>query len=121
MIFIIKKKIFKKIKEFRLSYFYIWFYEESKFVIYIYLSYKMKVRIYFNFFFRVRMIYKEFIVIKFFVLWMFFLVKWFNEFDYIYFEKLFLKIKKIKIFSYYKKVDFRVSYNYRKIYFFNDY
>lgn len=121
MIFIIKKKILKKIKEFRSSYSHIRFYEKSTPVIYIHLSHKTKVRTYLNLFFRVRMTYKEPIVIKFSVLRMLFLAKWFNELDYIYFEKPFSKIIKLKTFSHHKKADFRVNYNYRKIYSSNDY
>ncbi|MGO4770939.1 ATPase [Flavobacterium sp. W22_SRS_FK3] len=47
---------------------------------------------------------------------MIFLARWFNELDYIYFEKPFSKIIKFKTFSHHKKADFRVNYNYRKIY-----
>jgi hypothetical protein len=67
------------------------------------------------------MIYKEPIVIKFSVVRMLFLAKWFKEIDYIYFEKPFSKLIKFKTFSHHKSADFRVNYNYRKIYSSNEY
>jgi len=116
MIFILKKKILKKLKEFRLNYSYVRFYDQNKPVIYINLNHRTKVRTYLNLFFRIHEVYKEPIVIKFSLLKMIFLAKWFNELDYIYFEKPFSKIKKLKTFSHHKKADFRVNYNYKKIY-----
>jgi len=114
--FLLKKKILKKIKEFRLNYSYVRFYDQNKPVIYINLNHRTKVRTYLNLFFRVHEVYKEPIVIKFSLLRMIFLAKWFNELDYIYFEKPFSKIIKFKTFNHHKKADFRVNYNYRKIY-----
>ncbi|WP_231560023.1 glycosyltransferase [Flavobacterium gilvum] len=58
---------------------------------------------------------------KFSLLRMIFLAKWFNELDYIYFEKPFSGIKKLKVFSHHKNADYRVNYNYRKIYSSDDY
>ncbi|MCI9843899.1 glycosyltransferase [Flavobacterium pectinovorum] len=121
MIFILKKKILKKIKEFRLNYSYVRFYDQNEPVIYINLNHRTKVRTYLNLFFRIHEVYKEPIVVKFSLLRMFFLAKWFNELDYIYFEKPFSKTTKLKIFSHHKKADFRVNYNYRKIYSSDDY
>nr|WP_294925824.1 ATPase [uncultured Flavobacterium sp.] len=116
MIFILKKKILKKLKEFRLNYSYVRFYDQNKPVVYINLNHRTKVRTFLNLFFRIHEVYKEPIVIKFSLLRMIFLAKWFNELEYIYFEKPFSKIKKLKTFSHHKKADFRVNYNYKKIY-----
>ena len=116
MIFILKKKVLKKIKEFRLNYSYVRFYDQNKPVIYVNLHHRTKVRTYLNLFFRIHEAYNEPIVIKFSLLRMIFLAKWFKELDYIYFEKPFSKIIKFKTFCHHKKADFRVNYNYKKIY-----
>lgn len=116
MIFIIKKKIVKKLKEFKVNYSYVRFYSDDQPVIYIDLNHRTKVRTYLNLFFRIRDVYKEPIIIKFSVLRMVFLAKWFKELDYIYFERPFSKIEKLKVFSHHEKADFKVNYNYRKIY-----
>ena len=121
MIFIIKKKILKKLKEFRLSYSYIRFYEDKEPVIYIDLNHRTKVRTYLNLFFRIRKQYNNPIVIKFSVLRMILLSKWFHELEYIYFAKPLSNINKLKVFSHSKKADFIVNYNYKKIYNSNDY
>jgi hypothetical protein len=116
MIFILKKKILKKLKEFRLNYSCVRYYNQDNPVIYVNLNHRTKVRTYLNLFFRIHEVYKEPIVIKFSLLRMIFLAKWFNELDYIYFKKPFSKITKLKTFSHHKKADFRVHYNYKKIY-----
>ncbi len=120
-IFVIKKKILKKLKEFSSTYSDVRFYNQGKPAIYLHLSHSTKVRTYLNLFFRIRMTYKEPIVIKFSLLRMLFLAKWFNQLDYIYFEKPFSKLTKFKTFSHHKKADFTVNYNYRKIYSSNKY
>lgn len=116
MIFVLKKKIQKKLKEFKLNYSYVRFYDEKRLVIYIDLAHRTKVRTYLNLFFRIKDIYQEPIVIKFSVLRMLFLAKWFKELDYIYFARPFSKVNKFKTFSHHKNADFRVSYHYKKIY-----
>ncbi|WP_163400266.1 ATPase [Flavobacterium fluviatile] len=116
MIFLLKKKILKKLKEFKSNYSYIRFYNQDKPVIYINLNHRTKVRTYLNLFFRIHNVYNEPIVIKFSLLRMIFLARWFNELDYIYFAKPFSKTIKFKTFSHHKKADFRVNYNYKKIY-----
>ena len=117
MIFVIKKKIIKKLKEFKLNYSYVRFYKEKEPVIYVNLSHRTKVRTYLNLFFRIRDVYDQPIVIKFSLLRMIFLAKWFNQLDYIYFAKPFSTFNKIKTFSHnYRKADFVVNYNYKKIY-----
>jgi hypothetical protein len=117
MIFVIKKKIIKKLKEFKLNYSYVRFYREKEPVIYVNLSHRTKVRTYLNLFFRIKAVYREPIVVKFSVLRMIFLAKWFNELDYIYFAKPFSEFNKIKTFGHnQRKDDFVVNYNYKKIY-----
>lgn len=116
MIFVIKKKILKKLKEFKLNYSYVRFYENNQPVVYIDLSHRTKVRTYLNLFFRIKDVYKEPIVVKFSVLRMIFLAKWFKELDYIYFKKPFSKINKFRTFSHHKKTDFMINYRYKKIY-----
>lgn len=121
MIFIIQKKIRKKLKEFKNNYSYVRFYKYYQPVIYINLSHRTKVRTYLNLFFRIHDVYKEPIVIKFSLLRMIFLAKWFKELDYIYFERPFFKTEKLKVFSHHKRADFTVNYNYKKIYSSDDY
>ena len=121
MIYITKKKIQKKLKEFKQNYFYVRFYNDSEPVIYINLNHRTKVRTYLNLFFRIYQVYKEPIVIKFSLLRMIFLAKWFNKLDYIYFEKPFSKITKLKVFSHHKNADFIVDFNYKKVYSSDDY
>ncbi|MFB9077326.1 ATPase [Flavobacterium procerum] len=121
MIFLLKKKILKKLKEFKESYSKVRFYKEKEPVIYIHLNHQTKVRTYLNLFFRIRSVYKEPIVIKFSVLRMIFLAKWFKNLDYIYFEVPFSNNKKAKVFSHKKNADFRINYNYKKIYSVNDF
>ncbi|KAF2333104.1 glycosyltransferase family protein [Flavobacterium daemonense] len=121
MIFVLKKKIQKKLKEFRLNYSYVRFYADDKPVIYLDLKHQTKVRTYLNLFFRIRAVYDNPIVVKFSVLRMMFLAKWFKDLDYIYFEKPFSRLNKAKIFSHNKKADFKVNYNYRKVYSTNEY
>lgn len=117
MIFVIKKKIIKKLKEFKLNYSYVRFYTDNKPVVYVNLNHRTKVRTYLNLFFRIKAVYNEPIVVKFSVLRMIFLAKWFNELDYIYFAKPFSKFNKIKTFGHnQRKADFVVNYNYKNIY-----
>lgn len=116
MILIIKKKIAKKLKEFKQNYSHVRYYNGDDAVVYLHLNHKTKVRTYLNLFFRIRAVYNEPIVIKFSVLRMIFLARWFRELDYIYFSKPFSRLKKTKVFSHNKNADFKVSYNYRKIY-----
>lgn len=121
MMFVIKKKIQKKLKEFKLNYSYVRFYNDQKPAIYVDLKHRTKVRTYLNLFFRIREAYDQPIVIKFSILRMLFLAKWFNELNYIYFEKPFSKLSKFKIFSHSKKADFAVNFNYKKVYSSDDY
>jgi hypothetical protein len=121
MVYIIKKKILKKFKEFKQNYSYIRFYEGKEPVIYLNLAHRTKVRTYLNLFFRIRAVYQEPVVIQFSVFRMLLLAKWFNELDYIYFTKPFSKITKHKTFSHNKKADFVVNYKYRKVYSADDY
>jgi glycosyltransferase involved in cell wall biosynthesis len=116
MMFVIKKKIQKKLKEFKLNYSYVRFYNDQKPVIYLDLKHRTKVRTYLNLFFRIRDVYDQPIVLKFSILRMLFLAKWFNELDYIYFEKPFFKLNKFKTFSHSKKADFAVNFKYKKVY-----
>ena len=117
MIFVIKKKIIKKLKEFKLNYSYVRFYKDKEPVIYVNLYHRTKVRTYLNLFFRIRDVYDQPIVIKFSFLRMIFLAKWFNQLDYIYFAKPFSEFNKIKTFGHnQRKDDFVVNYNYKKIY-----
>ena len=116
MIFVIRKKISKKLKEFRLNYSYVRFYDDNQSVIYLDLNHRTKVRTYLNLFFRIKAEYDNPIVIKFSVLRMIFLSKWFKEFDYIYFKKPFLNVNKFKTFGHHKNADVVVNYNYKKVY-----
>lgn len=121
MMFVIKKKIQKKLKEFKLNYSYVRFYNDQQPVVYVNLKHSTKVRTYLNLFFRIRAVYDQPIVLKFSILRMLFLAKWFNELDYIYFEKPFSNLKKFKTFSHSKKADFVVNFKYRKVYSTDDY
>lgn len=121
MIYIIKKKILKKIKEFKQNYSYVRFYEGKQAVIYLNLANKTKVRTYLNLFFRIKAMYNEPVVIKFSIFRMLILAKWFKELDYIYFAKPFSRVTKLKSFSHHKNADFVVNYKYKKIYTSNDY
>ncbi|WP_343588581.1 ATPase [Flavobacterium sp.] len=116
MIFVIKKKIVKKLKEFKKNYSYVRFYNNQDPVIYLNLKHKTKVRTYLNLFFRIRAVYNEPIVIEFSLLRMVFLARWFKDLDYIYFSKPFSKLNKVKVFSHNKKADFNVNYNFKKVY-----
>lgn len=116
MIFIIKKKISKKLSEFKKNYSYVKFYDGSNPVVYVNLKHTTKVRTYLNLFFRIRDVYNEPIVIKFSVLRMIFLAKWFKDLDYIYFSKPFSRLNKLKVFSHHKSADFKISYNYKAVY-----
>lgn len=121
MFHIIKKKILKKLKEFKLNYSYVRFYNDDKSVVYINLNHRTKVRTYLNLFFRIKQVYDQPIVIKFSILKMIFLAKWFNELDYIYFAKPLVKLNKYKTFSHSKKADFWVNFKYKKVYSLNEY
>jgi hypothetical protein len=116
MIFVIKKKVVKKLKEFKENYSYVRFYNGQDPIIYLNLKHKTKVRTYLNLFFRIREVYKEPIVIEFSFLRMIFLSRWFRDLDYIYFSKPFAKLNKAKIFSHNKNADFKVNYNFKKVY-----
>ncbi|TPG40135.1 ATPase [Flavobacterium pectinovorum] len=121
MMFVIKKKIQKKLKEFKLNYSSVRFYNGQQPVVYVNLKHRTKVRTYLNLFFRIRNVYDEPIVLKFSVLRMLFLAKWFKELDYLYFEKPFSKLEKLKTFSHSKKDDFVVNFGYKKVYTTDDY
>src|SRR5688572_25098598 len=121
MIYIIKKKILKKIKEFKQNYSYVRFYEGKEAVIYLNLTYRTKVRTYLNLFFRIKAVYNEPVVMQFSIFRILILAKWFKDLDYIYFAKPFSKVTKFKTFSHHKNADFVVNYNYKRIYTSNDY
>ncbi|GAA6764449.1 hypothetical protein AAFH68_03790 [Flavobacterium sp. CGRL1] len=121
MIYIIKKKISKKLKEFKEYYSYVRFYEGDQQVVYLNVTHRTKVRTYLNLFFRIKAVYKEPIVIQFSVFRMLLLAKWFKSLDYIYFAKPFSKLDKLKTFSHHKSADFVVNYNYKKVYTTSDY
>lgn len=121
MFYIIKKKIFKKLKEFKLNYSYVRFYNDDKSVVYINLNHRTKVRTYLNLFFRIREVYDQPVIIKFSVLRMILLAKWFKELDYIYFAKPFSRVSKTCVFGHSKKADFVVNFKYKNIYSSNEY
>ncbi|MCP2029160.1 hypothetical protein L1276_004344 [Flavobacterium sp. HSC-32F16] len=121
MIYIIKKKISKKLEEFKQYYSYVRFYEGDQPVVYLNVAHRTKVRTYLNLFFRIKAVYKEPIVIQFSVVRMLLLAKWFKQLDYIYFAKPFSKLNKLKTFSHHKSADFVVNYKYKKVYTTSDY
>ncbi len=121
MLYIIRKKVLKKIKEFQSNSSFVRFYHDNKAVIYIDLSHRTKVRTYLNLFLRIRDVYKEPIVIKFSIIKMIFLAKWFKELDYIYFAQPTYKLNKLKTFTHSKKGDFIVNFKYKKVYSTNQY
>jgi hypothetical protein len=115
MIYIIKKKINKKVKEFRANYKHIRYYDSKESVVLIDLPMRTKVRTYLNLIFRIKAFYDEPIVIEFSLFRYFLLAKWFKEIDYIYFSRPFSKKRVHKLFSSSKKADFTVNFNYRKV------
>ncbi|MGX7668116.1 ATPase [Flavobacterium pedocola] len=114
--YLLKKKISRKVKEFRENFQYIRFYNEPEPVILIGLNNRTKIRTYLNLIFRIRQQYEHPIVIEFSLFRYFLFAKWFKELDFIYFSKPFSKPKTFRVFSHSEKADFRVNYNYRKVY-----
>lgn len=114
--YLLKKKISRKIKEFRENFQYIRFYNESEPVILISLNNRTKIRTYLNLIFRIRQNYSQPIVIEFSLFRYLLFAKWFKELDFIYFSKPFTKPKSFRTFNHSDRADFRVNYKYKKVY-----
>lgn len=113
---ILLKKIRKKIKEFRKSYSEARYYSANEPVLYIDLKPNTKVRTYLNLIFLLRNSYSQPIVIKFSLLHLFILSKWFAKIDTLYFSKPFKKTNIFREFSHRKKADFRIDYDFQRVY-----
>lgn len=116
MLYLLKKKINRKLKEFRENYQHVRFYNGTEEVLFLSLKRNTKVRTYLNLIFRLHQQYQQPIVIEFSLFRYFVLVKWFKELDFIYFSKPFQKPKIYRLFSHQKNADFRVNFNYKKVY-----
>lgn len=116
MLYLLKKKINRKLKEFRENYQHVRFYNGTEEVLFLSLKRNTKVRTYLNLIFRLQQQYQQPIVIEFSLFRYFVLVKWFKELDFIYFSKPFQKPKIYRLFSHQKNTDFRVNFNYKKVY-----
>jgi len=116
MLYLLKKKINRKLKEFRKNYQHVRFYNGTEEVLFLSLKRNTKVRTYLNLIFRLQQQYQQPIVIEFSLFRYFVLVKWFKELDFIYFSKPFQKPKTYRLFSHNKNADFPVNFNYRKVY-----
>jgi len=114
--YLIKKKINRKIKEFRENYKHVRFYEGEDAVIFLELKNSTKVRTYLNLIFRIKESYNYPIVIKFSLFRYFVLSKWFEKLDYIYFSKPLSKLVIYRLFSHSNEADFKINYNYKKVY-----
>lgn len=116
MLYLLKKKINRKLKEFRENYQYVRFYKGTEEVLFLSLKRNTKVRTYLNLIFRLQQHYHQPIVIKFSLFRYFVLVKWFKELDFIYFSKPFQNPKIYRLISHNRKADFPINFNYKKIY-----
>lgn len=116
MFFSIKKKITKKWLEFRQTKKHLRFYEGKVPAVYLNLKHRTKVRTYLNLIFAIKTKYDTPIVIKFSIIRMFLLSKWFQELDYIFFENPFSKTTKITTFGHSKSDNFRINYGYKNVY-----
>ncbi len=112
----ISKKIKKKAQEFVQYYKGIRFYNDSEEVIYVNLPANTKARTYLNLIFRLRAHYHKPIIVKFSVINLLVLTKWFWHLEYLYFKHPFKKIIVYKSFSHKKNTDFRISFHYKKVY-----
>jgi len=121
MLYLLKKKINRKLKEFRENYQHVRFYNGTEEVLFLSLKRNTKVRTYLNLIFRLQQQYQQPIVIEFSLFRYFVLVKWFKELDFIYFSKPFQKPKIYRLFSHHKSADFPVNFNYKKVYTTNGY
>ncbi len=116
MLYLLKKKINRKLKEFRENYQHVRFYNGTEEVLFLSLKRNTKVRTYLNLIFRLQQQYQQPIVIEFSLFRYFVLVKWFKELDFIYFSKPFQKPKIYRLFSHQRNTDFQVNFNYKKVY-----
>lgn len=116
MLYLLKKKINRKLKEFRANYQHVRFYKGTEEVLFISLKRNTKVRTYLNLIFRLQQHYQQPIVIEFSLFRYFVLVKWFKELDFIYFSKPFQKPKIYRLFSHHNNADFPINFNYKKVY-----
>lgn len=116
MLYLLKKKINRKLKEFRENYQHVRFYNGTEEVLFLSLKRSTKVRTYLNLIFRLQQQYQQPIVIEFSLFRYFVLVKWFKELDFIFFSKPFQKPKMYRLFSHNKSADFPVNFNYKKVY-----
>ena len=116
MLYLLKKKINRKLKEFRENYQHVRFYNGTEEVLFLSLKRNTKVRTYLNLIFRLQQQFHQPIVVEFSLFRYFVLVKWFKELDFIYFSKPFQKPKIYRLFSHHKNADFRVNFNYKKVY-----
>lgn len=116
MLYILKKKINRKLKEFRENYQHVRFYNGTEEVLFLSLKRNAKVRTYLNLVFRLQQQYQQPIVIEFSLFRYFVLVKWFKELDFIYFSIPFQKPKIYRLFSHKNSADFPVIFNYKKVY-----
>ncbi|EAZ96241.1 ATPase [Flavobacteria bacterium BAL38] len=116
MLYLLKKKINRKLKEFRENYQHVRFYNGTEEVLFLSLKRSTKVRTYLNLIFRLQQQYQQPIVIEFSLFRYFVLVKWFKELDFIYFSKPFQKPKMYRLFSHKKSADFPINFKYKKVY-----
>lgn len=116
MLYLLKKKISRKLKEFKENYQHVRFYNGTEEVLFLNLKQNTKVRTYLNLIFRLKQYYNQPIVIKFSLFRYFVLAKWFKELNFIYFSKPLQKPKVYRLFSHDKKADFKISFNYKKVY-----
>lgn len=115
------KKIRKKVKEFKGSYSEVRYYRAEAPVLYIDLKPNTKVRSYLNLIFLLKQSYSQPIVIRFSLFHLFILSKWFGKIDNLYFSKPFKKTKVFRKFSHKKSADFRMDYEYQRVYEATDY
>ena len=116
MLYLLKKKISRKLKEFKENYQHVRFYNGTEEVLFLNLKQNTKVRTYLNLIFRLQQHYNHPIVIKFSLFRYFVLAKWFKELDFIYFSKPLQKPKVFRLYSHNRKADFQISFNYKKVY-----
>ncbi|GLB52056.1 hypothetical protein NBRC110019_10950 [Neptunitalea chrysea] len=113
---VIKKKIQKKLSEVKKYHSYFRWFSSEKEVVLLDLPNKTKVRTYLNLIIRLNAYYNLPVVIKFSPFRYFILIRWFKDFDNLYFKKPFSKIRVHKEFSFRGKADFKVNYKYKKVY-----
>lgn len=114
--YLLKKKISRKIKEFRENFRQIRFYNSEEPVILISLNSRTKIRTYLNLIFRIRQKYDQPIVIEFSLFRYLLFAKWFRELPFLYFSRPFSKPKAFKTFSHSGTADYKINYSYKQVY-----